>query len=110
MPAMDQLQPDSALSLTVGADSVAVRGRALSTMNLPITDEVVELPRMGRTLEAKAKWDGPVLVIERGIEDGPKIVDEIEAAAGDRMVVTRKIELPNGPTVELTLAYDRPSE
>ena len=58
-------------------------------------------------MEVKAKWDGPTLLVERKVEDGPKLVDRYESGDGTRLLITREIELPRGQKLEVVLVYDR---
>ena len=104
---LDDLRPDSTMSLSLSGDSVSLSDGPLYDLTLPLDNEAVVFPRRGRKLEAKAKWDGTVLIVERKFEDGPRVTDRIEGADETRLVVEREVELPQGVTIDLILVYDR---
>jgi hypothetical protein len=59
-------------------------------------------------MKVTARWDGLAIKVERELEDGPEVTEvwSVDDAAG-RLIVTRTIDLPRGPTVQQKQVYRR---
>lgn len=109
--ALEDIGPPATLALVVERERISVEGPGILTSLEATPDgEEIRVPRRGGEMKVKARWDDAVLVVERELEDGPKITDRYEAAEEGRLVVVRKAEMRSGPTVELVYVYDRPDE
>jgi hypothetical protein len=105
MSELARATPDR-ITVTVNDSLVTVVGLHDSALVLPF-GESVALRHGAVQLEARAEWDGAELVVERSVETGA-VTDRIEPIdQGDRLVITRRVELGPGPGPELTFVFDR---
>lgn len=75
---------------------------------MPIAGDAIPINVRGRRIEAKAKWDGGRLRLERRIDGGGMIVDLVEPLAeGRRLLVTRTVKGLPGTIPEIRLVFDR---
>ena len=62
----------------------------------------------GNEMRSSAHWDGVAIRVERTVADGPEIVERWTLSADrSRLVVTRAVDLPRGPELELRRVYRR---
>ena len=58
--------------------------------------------------EITARWEGRAIRMDRKVEDGPEVTESWALdRAGARLIVTRSVDLPRGPEVELRQVYRR---
>lgn len=108
-----QAVPDR-FALTVTDSLVITTWGGEGEARIPIAGDAVPLDARARLraglpeIEAKARWDGGRLRLERRIDGGGTIVDLLEPTAeGDRLLVTRTVDGVRGAIPEITLAFDR---
>lgn len=78
---------------------------------MPVAGDAIPIYIRGERIEAKARWDGRRLRLERRIDGGGTIVDLVESLAeGNRLLVTRTVSGVPGATPEIRLAFDRAEE
>ena len=101
---------DSPSGRRTGLNRTGVLSASELLLALRLDGKSVTRTVAGREVEFKARWQESAIWIERKIKDGPKAVGTWAVdETGSRLVVTRTLELPQRPKVELRRVYRRPA-
>lgn len=96
-------------TLTVTDSLVVTTWAGENEARMPLAGDAIPISVRGRRIEAKAKWDGAKLRLERRIDGGGgTIVDFVEALAeGSRLLVIRAVKSVPASIPEIRLVFDR---
>lgn len=96
-------------TLTVTDSLVVTTWAGEREARIPVAGDAIPISGRRRPwIEAKARWDGRKLRIERRIDGGGTIVDLVEAIPeGNRLLMTRTVKGVPGAIPEIRLAFDR---